>query len=53
MAILLRILIIIVSVLGFGAFGALIVYLTEEDKFHEEDRAKRDIHTKSGRDQSN
>ena len=55
MAILLRIVVIIVSVmlvLGFGTFGALIVYLTEDESY-EEDRAKRDIYTKQGRDQSN
>lgn len=55
MAIVLRIVVIIVSVmvvLGFGFIGALIVYLTE-DESNEEDRAKRDIYTKQGRDQSN
>lgn len=37
MAILLRILIIIVSVLGFGAFGAMVVYIFEDERYEQND----------------
>ena len=50
------VLVIIVSVLvvlGLGFIGAIAIYLTEDERYGEEDRAKRDIYTKSGRDQSN
>ena len=45
MAILLRIIIILVSVmvaLGFGTLGALIIYLTEEEQFTDDDKTMED-----------